>query len=68
MHSLEILMHRRTMILHGCSTELQIVAIFSQVFAQKEKIYLKYGSLFPDYLLILRGGFPMRFSPVSLFY
>ena len=56
MHSPRMMMHRRTMNMHGCSTELQIAAIFSQVFAQREKNSLKYGSLFPDYLLILRVG------------
>ena len=61
-HSFKMLMHRRTMILHGCSTELQIVAIFSQVFVQREIFSLKYGSSFPDYLLILRGVFPWGFS------
>ena len=68
MHSPKMLMHRRTMILHGCSTELQIATIFSQVFAQRETFSLKYGSLFLDYLLILRGVFPMMFSQFSLVY
>ena len=56
MHSARMLMHIRTKILHYCSTKLHILAKFSQGFAQREKNSLKYGSLFPDYLLILRGG------------
>ena len=37
MHIPRMLMHRRTMILQGCSTKLQIAAKFSQFFAQREK-------------------------------
>ena len=55
------LMHRRTMIKHGFSIELQIATIFSQVFSQREKISLKYGSLFPDSYLFWGGGFPWGF-------
>ena len=55
MQSPRMLMHRKTLILHGFSLELQIAAIFSQVFAQRGFFSLKY-SLFSWFLLILRVG------------
>ena len=67
MHSPRMIMDRRTNIFHYCSTEMQIAAIFSQVFAQRENFSLKYGSLFLDYLLYFEGGFPMNFSHFPYF-
>ena len=65
MHSPRMLMHKRAMILHGCSTEFQITTIFSQVFAQRNLFSLKY-SLFPNYLLILRRVFSHDVFPIFL--
>ena len=48
-------MHRSTMILHGCSIELQIVENCLQVITQRGKFSPKY-SLFSRFLIIFRGG------------
>ena len=73
MHSPMILVHTRTSILHYCSIEMHIAAIFSQVFSQEEFFSLTYGCLFPDLPASFEGEgggewVPMRFPPFPLFY
>ena len=70
MHNPRMLMHKRTMILHGCSIEMQIATKFYK-FLPKEENFLLSIACFPHSLLILRErgeGVPIRFSPFPLFY
>ena len=55
-HSTRKLVHTRTITLHYCSTKMNTVENFHNLFNQEEISWCENFTLVP--LLILRGGFP----------